>query len=247
MRIALLLSLALASPAAACPLPPTPVDMALMIAGPFFALIVVATWLGGMIRCALGRGAAARRSMALATLSVGLVQAATIAAIPLAFNMGFRVGEAILASTMLAMFFAGPYWARQAIQASEARGGQLIARAGSLAFPLIAAAGYGLAINGRAPGTVLGTALVFAPLLALLAIPIDRAPDEPCQPPASRRPSLPRGHCPVCREVVRDRVATCARCHTPHHRECLDFNGRCGIFACEPGAPDPTAKKKTAC
>jgi hypothetical protein len=39
--------------------------------------------------------------------------------------------------------------------------------------------------------------------------------------------------CEVCgTELSKGRVVRCARCRTPHHEECWEFNGACSTFAC---------------
>ncbi len=39
--------------------------------------------------------------------------------------------------------------------------------------------------------------------------------------------------CQVCGTTLRSgQVVRCARCRTPHHRDCWEFNGRCSTFAC---------------
>lgn len=49
------------------------------------------------------------------------------------------------------------------------------------------------------------------------------------------------GRCPVCAEGMGARLAVlCRKCSTPHHEACLQFNGRCGIYGCEPDR-DPRA------
>lgn len=41
--------------------------------------------------------------------------------------------------------------------------------------------------------------------------------------------------CTVCGCKILDGPATsCPRCDTPHHTDCWDYNGGCGIFACNP-------------
>jgi hypothetical protein len=40
------------------------------------------------------------------------------------------------------------------------------------------------------------------------------------------------GHCPVCGGGMSSRVATCARCRTPHHAECWAYVGMCSIYGC---------------
>lgn len=39
--------------------------------------------------------------------------------------------------------------------------------------------------------------------------------------------------CRVCHgSLVQGKVVRCAKCTTPHHRDCWDFNGRCSTFGC---------------
>lgn len=40
--------------------------------------------------------------------------------------------------------------------------------------------------------------------------------------------------CPICNvSVEKDaEVVICSRCETPAHKDCFEFNGKCGVFAC---------------
>jgi hypothetical protein len=40
------------------------------------------------------------------------------------------------------------------------------------------------------------------------------------------------GHCPVCGTGLREPLARCERCRTPHHGECWSYLGRCATYAC---------------
>jgi len=40
------------------------------------------------------------------------------------------------------------------------------------------------------------------------------------------------GDCPVCGTVLREPLARCERCRTPHHVECWTYMGRCATYAC---------------
>jgi RING finger family protein len=40
------------------------------------------------------------------------------------------------------------------------------------------------------------------------------------------------GECQVCGDRMTSRVVYCARCRTPHHRECREYAGVCSTFAC---------------
>lgn len=40
------------------------------------------------------------------------------------------------------------------------------------------------------------------------------------------------GRCPVCASPFAGRTARCAKCATPHHRECWDYAGGCSTYAC---------------
>jgi hypothetical protein len=51
------------------------------------------------------------------------------------------------------------------------------------------------------------------------------------------------GNCPVCGDVIVDRKKKCSQCGTPHHEECLEYNGKCGMYACN-GMQKPPAPKK---
>lgn len=41
--------------------------------------------------------------------------------------------------------------------------------------------------------------------------------------------------CPVCGDEIASQPVHCAKCRTPHHADCLSYNGRCGIYACGGG------------
>jgi len=46
--------------------------------------------------------------------------------------------------------------------------------------------------------------------------------------------------CPYCRDEIEDpELVICARCETPHHRECFTEHGKCTIFRCGGQAHDP--------
>lgn len=38
--------------------------------------------------------------------------------------------------------------------------------------------------------------------------------------------------CPVCSGKMTGPIVLCVRCKTPHCRDCWDYNGKCGMFAC---------------
>ena len=40
------------------------------------------------------------------------------------------------------------------------------------------------------------------------------------------------GLCPVCGTLLREPLARCERCMTPHHEECWTYMGRCATYAC---------------
>jgi len=47
--------------------------------------------------------------------------------------------------------------------------------------------------------------------------------------------------CPVCRSAVGTEDAKpCPQCHAPHHADCWDYNGGCGVYGCT--AAPPTRK-----
>lgn len=43
---------------------------------------------------------------------------------------------------------------------------------------------------------------------------------------------MPTPSCPVCATEVHVSATRCARCLAPHHAECWNYNGGCGIYAC---------------
>lgn len=62
--------------------------------------------------------------------------------------------------------------------------------------------------------------------LPVLALRIDRV-----------GPELARPRCPVCAttcDAVLAVVLACGSCGVPHHRDCLEYFGRCGIYGCAP-------------
>jgi hypothetical protein len=40
------------------------------------------------------------------------------------------------------------------------------------------------------------------------------------------------GHCPVCRQGIKEAIKLCPRCNTPHCSSCWKYNGKCAIYAC---------------
>lgn len=38
--------------------------------------------------------------------------------------------------------------------------------------------------------------------------------------------------CPICTDRIEGRTVICVRCKTPHCRDCWEYNGKCGMFAC---------------
>lgn len=38
--------------------------------------------------------------------------------------------------------------------------------------------------------------------------------------------------CPICTAPMEGRMVICVRCKTPHCRDCWEYNGKCGMFAC---------------
>jgi hypothetical protein len=38
--------------------------------------------------------------------------------------------------------------------------------------------------------------------------------------------------CPVCGDLITDQLVFCARCKSPHHRDCWAYNGKCATYAC---------------
>lgn len=64
-----------------------------------------------------------------------------------------------------------------------------------------------------------------------------------------RRPRFPKSRrsapiCLVCRaSLVRD-IVLCARCSTPHHRECFDYAGVCAVFGCGGSASRPAVPEE---
>jgi hypothetical protein len=39
--------------------------------------------------------------------------------------------------------------------------------------------------------------------------------------------------CQVCGDEVTSNKVICRRCHTPHHRDCWEYNGGCSVYACK--------------
>ncbi len=44
--------------------------------------------------------------------------------------------------------------------------------------------------------------------------------------------SSSEGRCPVCASPFGGRTTRCAKCATPHHRDCWDYAGGCSTYAC---------------
>lgn len=40
------------------------------------------------------------------------------------------------------------------------------------------------------------------------------------------------GECPVCHEDVKVSIVHCKKCHTPHHRKCWEYAGKCSTYSC---------------
>jgi len=40
------------------------------------------------------------------------------------------------------------------------------------------------------------------------------------------------GECQICGAVLEGVLVSCARCATPHHRDCWDYTGRCSTYGC---------------
>jgi MFS family permease len=45
--------------------------------------------------------------------------------------------------------------------------------------------------------------------------------------------------CPVCSETFSGTLTQCDRCGSPHHPDCFDYNGRCGLYGCGGSARRP--------
>lgn len=39
--------------------------------------------------------------------------------------------------------------------------------------------------------------------------------------------------CPVCGDNVQESITRCADCRTPHHRDCFEYNTKCGLYGCQ--------------
>ncbi|MBI4865935.1 MAG: hypothetical protein HY816_03190 [Candidatus Wallbacteria bacterium] len=39
-------------------------------------------------------------------------------------------------------------------------------------------------------------------------------------------------HCPVCGSGLLGAAVQCSRCATPHHQDCFEYNGGCGLYGC---------------
>ena len=46
---------------------------------------------------------------------------------------------------------------------------------------------------------------------------------------------LAQGTCLVCATDLKGDVTHCAKCNTPHHRECWEYFNGCSLFACGAG------------
>jgi hypothetical protein len=69
---------------------------------------------------------------------------------------------------------------------------------------------------------------------AFLVVDSLRLPDrEGVEVVGEREESLKEAACDVCGASLKlGVVVRCARCSTPHHKDCWAFNGRCAVFAC---------------
>ena len=84
-----------------------------------------------------------------------------------------------------------------------------------------------LAIRDRARELARGGTLAFVRPVTLGA-----AASQAEAPPA----------CPVCAVTLgAARQARCERCGAPHHADCIEWTGRCGVFACEGAAAGAVA------
>lgn len=241
------LFLGLASPGFTCPLPSEgPGEDVAMLALAFFLPAVCATLLHGLGRQLFaghrGRG---RTIVAIAILAFGLV---LVSSVPLLLVEGTQKSPEAMALRQMAWFWlawAGLrslFWARRHCRRSLERGGRLLAFAGSplwglalLGSPIMALmAAWAQVWPGWAGGALV--TVLLSPILAVAAIPLDRL----------RKPAgsgLP-GRCPVCRDPVHAHRIDCVQCGTPHHTDCLSFNGRCGIYGCQPAESEPLPKGK---
>lgn len=159
----------------------------------------------------------------------------------------------------VAAALAAPFAASRLERAAKSRAAFTYEIAGHPGWMAVAV--FGLVTSVHAPG--IWSWVVFAPAVlvplvfaeALFASPVPWMTPVPATVPAPRpslRPSqiqlslgqveLRVASCPVCRDDVRDGARACARCKTPHHAECFDFNGRCAIFGCASFAAEPLAK-----
>ena len=51
--------------------------------------------------------------------------------------------------------------------------------------------------------------------------------------PTVRLTDVARGaRCPVCSQAAGSPALGCARCHTPHHADCFEYNRGCGVYGC---------------
>lgn len=69
-------------------------------------------------------------------------------------------------------------------------------------------------------------------LLAKFAVDVHAIP-EALPPDAFLTLESGAATCPVCCESIRQTAVQCARCRTPHHRECWDYAGTCAMYACQ--------------
>lgn len=62
---------------------------------------------------------------------------------------------------------------------------------------------------------------------------LERPAPAPVAKRALRALPVAQARCPVCATSLAHDVVQCARCETPHHRECWEYAGRCAVFACQ--------------
>ena len=63
--------------------------------------------------------------------------------------------------------------------------------------------------------------------------PVRHPAHRPAVALPARRPMAPGARCPVCATGLERAVVVCARCETPHHRECWTYEGKCAIYGCQ--------------
>lgn len=80
-------------------------------------------------------------------------------------------------------------------------------------------------------------------MFMVVVVACARTPAQSARFRAAREPD-PAVRCPVCSSGGGEHWVSCAKCETPHHRECVRYAARCAVFGCSVGnGGEPTVGK----